>query len=71
MMTNNTASIKEQIIRDQANALILTVKESYENGTAIHDVEKYLFETVLKMGHQALELLFELCGPGDVGSSTR
>jgi hypothetical protein len=71
MMTNNAASIKEQNLRDQANALILTVKESYENGTAIHEIEKNLFEMVLKMGHQALELLFELCGSGDVGSSTR
>ncbi len=66
-MTDNKASIKEQEIIDQAKKLIVTVKESYQCGTGIHDIEKSLFETVLKMGHQALELLFELCGSGDVG----
>jgi len=68
-MTDNTASIKEQEIIDQAKKLILTVKESYQRGTGIHDIEKNLFETVLKMGHQALGLLFELCGSGDIGEN--
>ncbi len=69
MMTDKAASIKEEEILNQAKMLILTVKESYQNGTAIHEVEKNLFEAVLKMGHQALGLLFELCGSGDVGQS--
>ncbi len=68
MMTDKEASIKEQEILDQAKILISTVKESYLNGTKIHEIEKNLFETVLKLGHQALGLLFELCGSGDVGS---
>ena len=66
-MTDKTASIKEQEIRDQAEILISTIKESYQSGAAIHTVEKNLFEMVLQMGHQALGLLFELCGSGDVG----
>jgi hypothetical protein len=68
-MTDKTASIKEQEIRDQTETLISTIKESYQNGTAIHEIEKNVFEAVLKMGHQALGLLFELCGSGDVGPS--
>jgi len=68
-MTDKSASIKEQEILDQAKALISTVEESYHKGTAIHKIEKDLFKMVLKMGHQALELLFELCGTGDVGES--
>jgi hypothetical protein len=69
MMTNKAASIKEQEIRDQAEALIRTVKDGYQNGTGIHEIERNLFDTVLKMGHQALGLLFELCGSGDAGQS--
>ena len=64
---DNVASIKEQEIQNQADALIVTVRESYLNGTGIHELEKSLFEALLKMGHQALGLLFELCGSGDVG----
>ena len=66
-MTNTEVTRKEQNILDQASELILTVKEGFQAGTAIHEIEKSLFETVLKMGHQALELLFELCGSGDAG----
>lgn len=66
-MTNKETRIKEEEILDQAKILISTVKESYKNGIEIHEIEKNLFETVLKMGHQALGLLFELCGSGDVG----
>lgn len=69
MMTDKAASIKEQEISDQAKTLIQTVKESYQDGTGIHEIEKNLFEAVLKLGHQALGLLFELCGSGDVGQS--
>jgi hypothetical protein len=69
MMMDNAASIKEQELRNQADALIVTVKESYLNGTGIHEIEKSLFEALLKMGHQALGLLFDLCGSGDVGQS--
>ena len=66
-MTDKTASIKEQEIRDQTETLISTIKESYQNGTAIHETERNVFEAVLKVGYQALGLLFELCGSGDVG----
>jgi hypothetical protein len=69
MMTNKEVTRKEQNVLDQANELILTVKNGLQIGTAIHHIEKKLFETVLKMGHQALELLFELSGSGDVGQS--
>ena len=71
MMNDKAISIKEQEIRDQANALILAVNEGYQNGTGIHELERSLLDMVLKMGHQALGLLFELCGEGDVGESAR
>ena len=69
IVMDKEANIKAQDILDQANRLILTVKESFQNGIDLHEIEKNLFDMVLTMGHQALELLFELCGSGDMGPS--
>ena len=69
IVMDKAAKLKAQDMLDQANALILTVKESFQNGTALHEIERNIFDMVLTMGHQALELLFELCGPGDMGPS--
>ena len=62
-------SFKEQNILDQVKTLVSTVKVDCENGTALHKIEKNLFEQLLKIGHQLLELVFEVCGPGDKGES--
>jgi hypothetical protein len=45
-MTDKSASIKEQEIRDQTEILISTIKESYQNGTPIHEIEKNEFDTI-------------------------
>jgi hypothetical protein len=42
--------IKEQDILDQASKLILTIKESYQNGTAIHAIEKIYLKRCCKWG---------------------
>ena len=42
-LRKRAVSIKEQEIRHQADALIVSVKESYLNGTGIHEIEKSLF----------------------------
>jgi len=55
IMTDNATSIKEEQILDHAKTLTTLVKEEYENGTAIHTLEKNLFENLLKMGHKLLE----------------
>lgn len=69
MMTDKDAIIKEDNILKQAQSLIEIVKEGYQNSTAVHEIEKDLFESLLKIGHQALGLLFELCGSGNVGET--
>ena len=38
---------KEQEIRDKTEILISTIKESYQNGTAIHEIEKNVFFSYL------------------------
>lgn len=45
------------------------VERAAQQGIAAHEVEAGIWRRVLQLGHQALELLFALVGPGDVGES--
>ena len=66
-LPDNEQSIKRQALLDQAQAIVGMVECAYEEGTAAHEVEKNLLKKLLEMGYQALELLFSLYGPCDVG----
>jgi hypothetical protein len=66
-LPDNAQSIKRQALLDQAQAIVGIVECAHEQGTAAHEVEKQLFRKLLAMGYQALELLFSLYGPCDVG----
>lgn len=66
-MDEGTVDIKAQKIVEQAYEIVELVKSAYEQGTAIHKVEKGLFDTLLRMGYQAVEWLFERHGPCDLG----
>lgn len=45
------------------------VERAAQAGTAAHEAEAAIWSRVLPLGKQALELLFALVGPGDVGDS--
>lgn len=45
------------------------VSEAALNGIAAHDVEKQVFDYVLKMGHQMMSSFFQLQGDGDLGET--
>lgn len=66
-LPDNAQSIKRQALLDQAQTMVGIVESAYEQGTAAHEVEKQLLRKLLEMGYQALELLFTLYGPCDVG----
>ena len=51
------------------NDLKTYVERAAQEGTAAHEVEAAIWSRVLQLGKQALELLFALVGPGDVGDS--
>ena len=56
---------------DQAlNDLKSYVERAAEQGFAAHEVEAGIWRRVLRLGHQALALLFQLVGSGDLGEST-
>ena len=46
------------------------VKKAAEQGLAAHEVEADMWRRVLRLGHQALDLLFHLVGSGEVGETT-
>jgi len=43
------------------------VSDAAQTGIAAHDVEKWVFDCVLRMGHQMLGSFFQLQGDGDLG----
>ena len=57
-----------QVILREANRLVERVEQAYEQGEAVHELERGLFAQRLRMGHQLLELFFGLCGAGDRGA---
>lgn len=58
---------------DELDGLVREVKSIAQNavtqGTAIHIVEKKLFEKLLQIGHAALGAMFQSVGTGDVGET--
>ncbi len=66
-LPDNQQNIKRQEIFDQAKAIVGMVECAYQEGTPAHEIEKNLFKKLLEIGYQALELLFSLYGPCDVG----
>jgi hypothetical protein len=52
------------------NDLKSYVERAAEEGLAAHEVEAGIWRRVLRLGHQALSLLFHRVGSGDVGETT-
>ncbi len=52
---------------DQAYEVLEMVESAYREGTAVHEVERGLFQKLLEMGYQALGYLFELYRACDEG----
>ena len=50
-------------------ALQTYIRESAQTGTAVHEVEQELWKRVLQLGHESLNLFFNLQGNGDVGAT--
>ena len=55
-------------LHGKINELVAFVERSARDGIAAHEVEKCLWEKVLELGHDALEMFFQQCGDGDEGA---
>lgn len=56
-------------LHDLAAALLTYVRTAAAQGTAVHDVERGLWQRLLQLGRTALGHFFELQGTGDVGAT--
>ncbi len=68
-MDQPSANCNHARMDETLNDLKIYVERAAQEGTAVHEVEAALWSRVLQLGKQALELLFALVGPGDVGES--
>lgn len=55
-------------IQDRVDATIRFVEGAAESGTDLYGVERHVFDQVLKMGRQLVELFLSLQGNGDLGA---
>ena len=68
-MKQTTADCNPEPMDKTLNDLKSSVERAAEQGFAAHEVEIDIWRRVLQLGHQALALLFELVGSGDVGET--
>lgn len=54
-------------IRDQLEQLFQFVDKAAQDACELHDVERRVFDEVLKLGHQCVEVFIGLQGNGDLG----
>ena len=68
-MSMNETTIKDKgsLLMAQVGELLEQVEYSYRQGEAVHELERGLFAQLLRLGHQLLEMFFELHGDGDQG----
>jgi hypothetical protein len=71
MMTHETDALKQEnadliaILQEMRT----TVRDAARNGTAIHEVERAVWQQVLELGHTVLGEFLALLGNGDMGDS--
>ena len=55
-------------LRGKIEELIIFVEQAARDRVAAHEVEKWLWEKVLELGHEAYGMFFHQCGDGDEGA---
>ncbi len=69
-MEQTSADCNPELMDHTLNDLKRYVERAAQQGLAAHTVEADIWRRVLRLGHQALDLLFQLVGSGDVGETT-
>ena len=54
-------------IRDQLEQLLQFVDKAAQDAVPLYDMERHVFDEVLKLGHQCIEVFIGLQGDGDLG----
>ena len=69
-MEQTSTNCNPEHLHHTLNDLKSYVERAAEEGLAAHEVEAGIWRRVLRLGHQALSLLFHRVGSGDVGETT-
>lgn len=69
-MEQPSADCNPERLDHTLNDLKSYVERAAQQGLSAHEVEADIWRRVLRLGHQALDLLFHLVGTGDVGETT-
>jgi hypothetical protein len=69
MVAQEAVAFKGEALAREFQALLESVRRHAEQGTAIHEVERGLFASLLNLGRQLLTEFVRLQGPGDCGAT--
>src|SRR5437660_7300296 len=69
MFAHDAAIDNPQLLHDLAGELLTYVRTAAAQGTAVHDVERGLWQRLLRLGHTTLGQFFAPQGSGDVGDT--
>jgi hypothetical protein len=69
MFAHDTALDNPQLLHDLTSELLSYARTAATQGVAVHDVERGLWQRLLRLGHTALGHFFALQGTGDQGDS--
>ena len=68
-MADQPQVLKTEPLQQRLNQLIGFLQSSFQDGTAVHTIERGLWNGLLQLGHDLLEQLFTLAGTGDLGET--
>lgn len=66
-MTDASRVLKSEFLQQRLTALVSFVQTACQEGAAVHQIELGIWQHLLQLGHDCLELLFALAGTGDLG----
>ncbi len=69
MFAQDAALDNPQLLHDLAGELLAFVRSAASQGTAVHEVERGIWQRILQMGRSSLGHFFALQGSGDLGDT--
>src|SRR5437016_2309666 len=69
MFAHDATLDNPQLLQDLASELLTYVRNAATQGTAVHDVERGIWQRLLQLGRTTLGQFFALQGSGDLGDT--
>jgi hypothetical protein len=69
MFSHNTPGSKALDIQERTERLVAFAVRSAGHGQPLHDVERHVFDELLKIGFDVIETFVALQGDGDLGEN--